>query len=189
MIDRSSLQLALRRRFRLTYRGGATAYLFVLPSVIFIGVFVIVPIVGALYYSFTNYDLLTPPEWVGLKNYQVIGKEPRFWPSVRNTMLFALGTVPAGVITSLLLAVLVNRAIRGIYFFRAMFYMPVVSSFVSVSLIFLWMYEPQFGLANAFLRALDLPASKWLRGPETALFAIILMSIWKNMGLNMVIYL
>ncbi|MXW29070.1 MAG: sugar ABC transporter permease [Chloroflexi bacterium] len=189
MIDRSSLQLALRRRFRLTYRGGATAYLFVLPSVIFIGVFVIVPIVGALYYSFTTYDLLTPPEWVGLKNYQVIGKEPRFWPSVRNTMLFALGTVPAGVITSLLLAVLVNRAIRGIYFFRAMFYMPVVSSFVSVSLIFLWMYEPQFGLANAFLRALDLPASKWLRGPETALFAIILMSIWKNMGLNMVIYL
>ncbi|MYC48050.1 MAG: sugar ABC transporter permease [Chloroflexi bacterium] len=189
MIDRSSLQLALRRRFRLTYRGGATAYLFVLPSVIFIGVFVIVPIVGALYYSFTNYDLLTPPEWVGLKNYQVIGKEPRFWPSVRNTMLFALGTVPAGVITSLLLAVLVNRAIRGIYFFRAMFYMPVVSSFVSVSLIFLWMYEPQFGLANAFLRALELPASKWLRGPETALFAIILMSIWKNMGLNMVIYL
>ena len=70
-----------------------------------------------------------------------------------------------------------------------MFYMPVVSSFVSVSLIFLWMYEPQFGLANEFLRALDLPASKWLRGPETALFAIILMSIWKNMGLNMVIYL
>ncbi len=189
MTNRSSLQMALRRRFRLTYRGGATAYLFVLPSVIFIGVFVIVPIVGALYYSFTNYDLLTPPEWIGLRNYQTIGNEPRFWPSVRNTMLFALGTVPAGVITSLLLAVLVNRAIRGIYFFRAMFYMPVVSSFVSVSLIFLWMYEPQFGLANAFLRAADLPASKWLRGPETALFAIILMSIWKNMGLNMVIYL
>ncbi len=189
MTDRAALQVALRRRFRLTYRGGATAYLFVLPSVIFIGVFVIVPILGALYYSFNNYDLLTPPEWVGIKNYRIIGNEPRFWPAVRNTMLFALGTVPAGVITSLLLAVLVNRTIRGIYFFRAMFYMPVVSSFVSVSLIFLWMYEPQFGLANAFLRAADLPASKWLRGPETALFAIILMSIWKNMGLNMVIYL
>ena len=189
MTDRASLQVALRRRFRLTYRGGATAYLFVLPSVIFIGVFVIVPILGALYYSFNNYDLLTPPEWVGIKNYRIIGNEPRFWPAVRNTMLFALGTVPAGVITSLLLAVLVNRTIRGIYFFRAMFYMPVVSSFVSVSLIFLWMYEPQFGLANEILRAIDLPASKWLRGPETAMLAIVLMSIWKNMGLNMVIYL
>ena len=182
-------RMTMRRRLGLTYRGGATSYLFVLPSIIFIGIFVIVPIVGAFYYSFTNYDLLTAPEWSGLKNYQLIGKEPRFLPAIRNTVYFAFGTVPAGVITSLLLAVLVNRAIRGIYFFRAMFYMPVVSSFVSVSLIFLWMYEPQFGLANEILRAIDLPASKWLRGPETAMLAIVLMSIWKNMGLNMVIYL
>jgi ABC-type sugar transport system permease subunit len=182
-------RMTLRRRLGLTYRGGATSYLFVLPSIIFIGVFVIIPIVGAFYYSFNNYDLLTAPEWSGFKNYQLIGKEPRFLPAIRNTVFFAFGTVPAGVITSLLLAVLVNRAIRGIYFFRAMFYMPVVSSFVSVSLIFLWMYEPQFGLANEVLRAVDLPASKWLRGPETAMLAIVLMSIWKNMGLNMVIYL
>ena len=182
-------RMTLRRRLGLTYRGGASSYLFVLPSVIFISVFVIVPIVGAFYYSLNDYDLLTAPEWSGLKNYQLIGKEPRFVPAIRNTVFFAFGTVPAGVITSLLLAVLVNRAIKGIYFFRAMFYMPVVSSFVSVSLIWLWMYEPQFGLANEFLRAVDLPASKWLRGPETALLAIVLMSIWKNMGLNMVIYL
>ena len=182
-------RMTIRRRLGLTYRGGATSYLFVLPSILFIGIFVIVPIVGAFYYSFNDYDLLTAPEWSGLKNYQLIGKEPRFIPAIRNTIYFAFGTVPAGVITSLLLAVLVNRAIRGIYFFRAMFYMPVVSSFVSVSLIFLWMYEPQFGLANEVLRAVDLPASKWLRGPETAMLAIVLMSIWKNMGLNMVIYL
>ena len=94
-----------------------------------------------------------------------------------------------GAITSLLLAVLVNRAIKRIYFFRSMFYPPVVSSFVSVQLIWLWMYEPQFGLANEFLIWLGLPTSKWLRGPETALLSIIIMSNWKNMGLNMVIYL
>ena len=182
-------RMTIRRRLGLTYRGGATSYLFVLPSILFISIFVIVPIVGAFYYSFNDYDLLTAPQWSGLKNYQLISKEPRFIPAIRNTIYFAFGTVPAGVITSLLLAVLVNRAIRGIYFFRAMFYMPVVSSFVSVSLIFLWMYEPQFGLANEILRAVDLPASKWLRGPETAMLAIVLMSIWKNMGLNMVIYL
>ncbi len=179
----------LRRRLGLSYRGGASSYLFVLPSVIFISIFVIVPIIGALYYSLNDYDLLTPPEWAGLKNYGAIRSEPRFLPAIRNTIVFAFGTVPAGVITSLLLAVMVNRAIRGIYFFRAMFYMPVVSSFVSVSLIWLWMYDPQLGLANDFLLWLGLPTSKWLRGPETALFAIILMSIWKNMGLNMVIYL
>ncbi len=89
----------------------------------------IVPICGILYYSFTDYDLLTPPKWVGFENYQKAPDEPRFFPAIRNTLFFALGTVPAGVITSLLLAVLINRAIRGIYFFRAMFYMPVVSSF------------------------------------------------------------
>ncbi len=181
--------MPLRRRLGLTYRGGASAYLFVLPSIVFIMVFVIVPIVGILYYSFTDYDLLTAPEWVGLKNYRNATNEPRFFAAIRNTLFFALGTVPAGVVTSLLLAVLINRALRGIYFFRAMFYMPVVSSFVSVSLIFLWLYEPQFGLANELFRGLGLPASKWLLGPETALFAIILMSIWKNMGLNMVLYL
>ena len=179
----------LRRRLGLTYRGGASAYLFVLPSIIFIGVFVIVPIFAALFYSFNDYDLLTAPEFAGLKNYELIGKEPRFWPSIRNTIFFAFGTVPTGIITSLLLAVLINRAIRGLYFFRAMFYMPVVSSFVSVSLIFLWMYEPQFGLANQVLEFLGFARSKWLRGPETAMVAIIMMSIWKNMGLNMVIYL
>ena len=97
--------------------------------------------------------------------------------------------MPTGVITSLFLAVLVNRALKGIYSFRAMFYMPVVSSLITVSLIWLWMYEPQFGLANEIFRTMGLPVSKWLRGPETALFAIILMSVWKNMGLNMVIYL
>ena len=185
----SAWRANLRRRMGLTYRGGASAYLFVLPSILFIGIFIIVPITGALYYSFNDYDLLTAPEWAGLKNYGLIGKEPRFLPAIRNTVFFAFGTVPAGVVTSLLLAVLVNRAIKGIYFFRAMFYLPVVSSFVSVSLIWLWMYEPQFGLANEFLKAVELPTSKWLRGPETALLAIIIMSVWKNMGLNMVIYL
>ncbi len=186
---RTRASVDIRKRLGLTYRGGATSYLFVLPSVVFILIFVIVPIIGALFYSFNKYDLLTAPEFIGLKNYQAIGTEPRFLPAARNTILFAFGTVPTGVITSLFLAVLVNRALKGIYFFRAMFYMPVVSSLVTVSLIWLWMYEPQFGLANEIFRTMGLPVSKWLRGPETALFAIILMSVWKNMGLNMVIYL
>ena len=166
-----------------------TAYLFVLPSVLFIGIFVLVPILGAVYYSLTDYDLLTAPGWVGADNYLAVFGDPRYAPAMRNTLLFALGTVPAGVLSSLLLATLINRAIQGIYFFRAMFYMPVVSSFVAVSVIFLWIYEPQFGVANQILRAMGFAGLKWLRSPDTALLSIILMSIWKNMGLNMVIYL
>ena len=181
--------IALRRRLGLTTRGGFSAYLFVLPSVIFIGIYVIVPIFGAVYYSFTEYDLLTAPEWRGIDNYTEIAGDTQFYPAMRNTLVFALGTVPAGVISSLFLAMLIDRSIRGIYFFRAMFYMPVVSSFVAVSVIFLWIYEPQVGLGNQVLRSLGFAGLKWLRSADTALMSIIVMSIWKNMGLNMVIYL
>ncbi len=182
-------RMTWRRKLGLTSRGGLTAYWFVLPSIIFIGLFVIVPIFGAVYYSLTDYDLLTQPELTGLGNYAAVGKDLRFLPAMRNTLLFAAGTVPAGVVSSLLLAVLIDRSIRGIYFYRAMFYMPVVSSFVAVAVIFLWIYEPQFGIGNQALRSMDLPGLKWLRSPDTALISIIVMSVWKNMGLNMVIYL
>ncbi|MXW27402.1 MAG: sugar ABC transporter permease, partial [Chloroflexi bacterium] len=181
-MSESKRAMPLRRRLGLTTRGGFTAYLFVLPSVVFIGVYVIVPIFGAVYYSFTTYDLLTAPEWAGVSNYTDIRGDPQFYPAMRNTLVFALGTVPAGVVSSLFLAVLIDRSIRGIYFFRAMFYMPVVSSFVAVSVIFLWIYEPQFGIGNQILRFVGFPGLKWLRSADTALLSIILMSIWKNMG-------
>ncbi len=179
----------MRRRMGLTFRGGLVAYLFVLPSIVFITLFVLVPIAGALYYSFTFYDLLTAPTSAGIENYLDIAKEPRFPPAIRNTLVFALGTVPAGVIISLLLAVLINRGIRGIYIFRAMFYMPVVSSMVAVSVIFLWLYEPQFGIISEFMQMLGMAPIKWMQDPNFALPGIILLSVWKNMGLNMVIYL
>ena len=178
-----------RRRLGLGNRGGLAGYIFVAPSLVFLLVFVIVPIVGAFYYSFTDYDLMSGPNFAGVKNYANLLGDNRYSRGVTNTLYFAFGTVPAGVATSLLLAVLINRQIRGIYTFRALFYMPVVSSFVSVSLIWLWMYEPQFGLFNDMLEMGGLPRSKFLRGPETAMLAIIILSVWKNMGLNMVIYL
>ena len=152
-------------------------------------VFVIFPVLSAFYYSLTAYDLMDAPKWAGLKNYRLLIQDERFSRAVLNTLYFAGVTVPAGVITSLLLATLINRHIRGIYFYRAMFYMPVVSSFVAVSLIWLWFYEPNFGLFNDTLETIGLSRQKWLKSPDQAMLSIILLSIWKNMGLNMVIYL
>ncbi len=179
----------LRRRLGLGNRGGLAGYFFVAPSLIFLVVFVILPIVAAFYYSLTDYDLMRAPRFVGNKNFANLLTDVRFQRSITNTLLFAGGTVPSGVITSLLLAALINRSIRGIYTFRAMFYMPVVSSFVSVSLIWLWFYEPQFGLFNDIFEILGLPRLKWLRSVNTSMLSIIIVSVWKNMGLNMVIYL
>ena len=163
--------------------------MFVAPSILFLLVFVILPIFLAFYYSLADYDLMSPPEVVGAKNYRNLLDDVRYPKAITNTLYFAFGTVPSGIVTSLLLAVLINRQVRGIYTFRALFYLPVVSSFVSVSLIWLWMYEPQFGLLNEALESLGLPRLKWLRSAQTAMLSIIILSVWKNMGLNMVIYM
>jgi len=170
-------------------RQQLAGYVFIAPSITFIVVFVIFPVLSAFYYSLTAYDLMDAPKWAGLKNYRLLIQDERFSRAVLNTLYFAGVTVPAGVITSLLLATLINRHIRGIYFYRAMFYMPVVSSFVAVSLIWLWFYEPNFGLFNDTLETIGLSRQKWLKSPDQAMLSIILLSIWKNMGLNMVIYL
>ncbi len=178
-----------RRRLFGGARGGTAGYLFVLPSLLFIFVFVILPIIASFYYSLTDYDLMKAPRFAGLKNYKGLFDDPRYPYAIANTIYFAAATVPGGVVTSLLLAALINRRVRGIYTFRALFYMPVVSSFVSVALIWLWFYEPQFGLLNDVFETVGLPRLKWLRAPETSMPSIIMMSVWKNMGLNMVIYL
>ena len=181
-----------RRRagiFRLGHRGGLAGYFFVAPSLVFIFVFLILSIIASLYYSFTDYDLMSAPRMAGLKNYRNLLEDARFHRSITNTLYFAGVVVPIGTAVSLGLAQLINRQIRGIYAFRAAFYTPVVSSFVAVSLIWLWFYEPQFGLFNDMLEGVGLPRLKFLRGAQTSMPSIILLSVWKNMGLNMVIYL
>jgi ABC-type sugar transport system permease subunit len=178
-----------RRTARFGNRGGLAGYFFVGPSILFLILFVVVPIFTALWYSFYDYDLMSEPRWVGLRNYNNLLEDYRYPAAIRNTLAFAFGTVPTGVATSLLLAMLINRKIRGIYSFRAMFYMPVVSSFVAVSLIWLWFFDVQLGLFNDVFEAIGIPRLKWLRSQDTALLSIIMMSVWKNMGLNMVIYL
>jgi multiple sugar transport system permease protein len=163
--------------------------LFVLPSLLFLLIFVVYPIFHAFYLSLHRYNLLEAPVWDGLGNYSRLLNDPRFFKALTNTLLFAVMTVPIGTVVSLLLAVLINQSLRGIYFFRTAYYLPVVTSFVAVSFIWLWIYEPQFGVLNQLLKSVGLPTFSWLRDPNTALLSIALLSIWKNAGYNMVIFL
>jgi len=139
--------------------------------------------------SFSQFNLLKPPHWIGLANYEALLSDDRFLHSILNTLLFAFGTIPTGTVLALIFALFVNQRIRGIVFFRTAFYMPVVTSFVAVSLIWLWLYDPNFGLLNAVLGMLHLKPLGWLQDPQTSLLSIIILSIWKNIGYNMVIYL
>lgn len=164
-------------------------FLFVLPSLIFLLLFVVYPILSAFYLSFHRYDLIQAPVWDGLGRYALLLDDQRFIKSLGNTMLFAVMTVPIGTALSLLLAVLINQPLKAIYFFRTAYYLPVVTSFVAVSFIWLWIYEPQFGIANQILETLGLPTLSWLRSPDTSMLSIALLSIWKNAGYNMIIFL
>src|SRR5262245_34151802 len=182
------MSVAVGRR-RWTYRQRYAAYVFLLPSLLFLIVFVVYPIATALYFSFTRYQLLQPPVWIGPQHYLDLLEDRRFFTAVGNTFMFALMTVPIGTALALLLAMAINRPLRAITFFRTAYYMPVVTSFVAVSFIWLWLYEPQFGVLNDVFELVGLPRLHWLRDPSTALLSIALLSIWKNVGYNMVIYL
>ena len=114
------------------------AFLCVLPSLLFLAVFVVYPILSAFHLSLTRYALLEPPAWDGLGNYRRLIEDTRFFKALVNTFLFALMTVPVGTVISLLLAVLINQKLRGIFIFRTAYYLPVVTSFVAVSFIWLW---------------------------------------------------
>jgi len=181
--------LPRRRRGGYMFERRLAGLLFVLPSLIFLIAFVVYPIVSAFFLSLHRYNLLEPPMWNGLGRYALLLEDARFIKAIGNTMFFAVMTVPVGTAVSLFLAVLINQPLRAIYFFRTAYYLPVVTSFVAVSFIWLWIYEPQFGILNQLLEAVGLPTFAWLRDPKTSMLSIAMLSVWKNAGFNMIIFL
>jgi multiple sugar transport system permease protein len=171
------------------------AFLFLLPFLLLFVVFRIGPVLASLALSFTEYDGLSQPAWIGFGNYHNIlfGTEAAsrlFWQSVTNTLYFTAGEVGLEMILGLSLAMLVNaRFLRAKALWRAAYYLPVVTSLVAASMIWLWLYHPQAGLFNQALTMLGLPPLKWLTEPRQAMPSIILMAVWQGAGWSMVIYL
>lgn len=164
-------------------------YLFISPFVVVIGVFWFYAAVYAFYLSFHEFDMFSPPRFVGLENYAKVLKEPQFAKALWNVTLYTLGVVPAQTALALFLAVLVNRKLRGIAIFRTLFYLPSVVSSVAASLIFVWLYYKQ-GLVNFFLSLIGIHSDiAWLENPYTALPAIMVVAIWATSAHFMVIFL
>lgn len=177
------------RRNPLVLEQRRTGLLFVTPALVLFFVFSVVPVVFAFYLSFTDFRILRAPRWVGLANFQALLADGRFWISLRNTAEYALGYVPGSMALGLLAAVLLNRRLRGVTLYRTAFYIPVVTSIIVASIIWLWIYNPQVGLLNWALSLVGLPGERWLFDTRWAMPAIIVMSLWKNLGYVMVIYL
>ncbi len=188
---------AIAKRW-LTPRGRLghplTPYLFLLPALLVLSLTVFYPALQAFYLSFTQFEfnLTRPPQWSGLENFQQLWGEIQrgdvFLQTVRNTLLYLICVVPIMVVLPLALAILVNQKLRGIQWFRAAYYVPVVISMVVAGISWKWLYEGK-GLLNQILSLVGLPAVGWLTDPNLALFSVMAVTIWKGLGYYMVIYL
>ena len=175
-------------------REGRAGLSMAAPAVVLLVLFLVVPVLLAFVLSFTNARLISPnpPRFVGLENFvRAFTSDPVFLRSVLNTFLFAVVVVPVQAGFGLLLAVLVNQRLRGVTWFRVVYFVPVVTSIVVVSILWKFMYQPD-GLINSFIDTVTFGAwqgQAWLNDPDTALGAIIVLSIWQAVGFHMLIWL
>ncbi|TXK85744.1 carbohydrate ABC transporter permease [Paenibacillus sp. N3.4] len=163
-------------------------YLFVSPWIIGFIVFALFPIGASLYYSFTDYDIIHAPVFVGFHNYSELFQDTQFWNSVRVTLQYTFFSVPLTLLLSLFFALLINQKIPFRGFFRTAMYFPSMISGVSMSLLFFWVFNPQAGLFNYGLSFFGIEPIHWLLDQEYAMWALIIMSFW-GMGAGMLIFL
>jgi len=162
--------------------------LFVAPWLIGFALFTLYPVLATLYLSFTDYNVLSPPHWVGWANYQeLLTDTETFWPSLANTLYLFL-ELPIALILGIAIAVLLDQKLRGMAWYRTLFYLPSIVPVVANAMLWLWLLNPEYGLINAGLRSLHIPAPAWLASPLWSKPALILMDLW-GVGGSMIIYL
>jgi len=165
------------------------AALFLAPVVLGLTLLSAGPIVAALGISLTDWDLLTPPELVGLDNFTALLTDERFLIALRNTVFFTVTSVPLGLVLGLGLALALDQRIRGIAIIRTAYFLPVVTSTTAIALVWLWIYSPQGGLLNEFLGVFGIPAQKWISDPFWSMPSIVVMSVWQGLGVTVIIFL
>ena len=161
------------------------ALIFIAPAVIGTFVFIVIPVICSFGLSFTKWDLLNPIEFAGLDNYREIFTEPLFFKILINTIVFAVSTSVFGVIIPLILAAILNSKIRGGEFYKTAYFLPFITPMIVIGIIWEWIFDPNIGLLNQFLHM----HINWLYDTHFAMPALILVSVWKLIGYNMVIFL
>ncbi|MFS0963715.1 carbohydrate ABC transporter permease [Enterococcus durans] len=165
------------------------AYLFILVPVSLLLIFGIFPILMALYFSFTDYNIIEPANWISFANFQKIFQDEFFFVSLRNTLVYTFLYVPLGLIVALGTAILLNKKVKVTNLFRTFFYLPVLCSTVATATIWYWLLNPQYGLLNQLLRLIGIDGPAWLYSSNWAMTAIVIMSVWMTFGGNMMIFL
>ncbi len=188
MRKREGSGVRVKRGRRLLWTEARDGYLFILPWILGFIIFTAGPMLASLYISFTRWEMVTPSVWVGPAQYVKLFNDDRFWLSLYNTSYYVFIGVPLHLFMALLAALAVNLNLRGIRFFRTAYYVPSLTPVVANSILWVWIFHPNWGLANAFLQWIGLEGFYWLQDPRLAKPALIVMSFW-SIGGQMVILL
>ena len=174
-----------------SFRKGdlGSAFLFLSPTLVIFSAFILFPVFFSFYLSFQKWNMFSgDATFVGLDNYARMFQSAEFWQVLKNTAIYSIGTIPINMALSLWVAYLLNKKLAGKKFLRTAFFAPVIISPVAAALIWRWMYDPNFGLVNYFVEMLGFNPVNWLNEPTAAMFALIIMSVWKTFGINMVLF-
>lgn len=175
---------------RINFRKVGSVWLFVLPALIPLIVFWIYPILRSVYISFTDWDYMSPTyNFVFLDNFIALFKDARFYDALWNTIVFTVGTLIPSIVLGLLLALLMQKAFKGSGIVKFILFSPWITPTVAISIVWTWIYDPDTGIANAVLEFLHLPALQWIKSSETAMLAVIIVTVWKSLGYAMIFYL
>lgn len=170
-------------------REAGTAWLFISPAVLIILGLSIIPIIWSLLLSFQANDLVTPSRWVGLENYDALVQDPNFGQAVRNTLLYTVLYVPLSIVLGLMLALVLNQRIRFVGLYRTLMFIPFVVSATAQGVLFSFILDPQFGVANSLLHRIGLSAQGFLTDPGQALLVLVGITLWSGTGFCVVVYL
>lgn len=164
-------------------------YLLIAPLVIGFSIFFLIALGASLVLSFTRWDMLSSPVWIGIDNYRQVVRDPEFRTALWNTVAIAAPNVVLRLAFSLALAMALNSNIRFRSFYRIIFFMPVITMPVAIATIWKWLYDPAFGPINSVLDRLGMGRPEWLSNPETAIIAVVIVLLWSGVGYDMIIFL
>jgi multiple sugar transport system permease protein len=170
-------------------REGLTALFFLLPNLVGFLIFTAIPVGAAFVLAFYDYDLLLGASFAGLENFRELASDEVFRAAFFNTVYFTTVSVPLSVVLGLVTAMLVNQALRGVVIFRSIFLLPYVTVTVALSLVWKWIYLPDVGLINSALGIIGIDGPAWLTSERWAMPGLIIMTVWKSFGYNMVLFL
>lgn len=171
-------------------KKASLVLMFILPAMIPLSMFWIWPMIKAIFMSFTDWDYMSSTyNMVGIENYKGLFSDDMFYDALKNTFVFTLGTLIPTMVGGLAIAMILRKNIKGSTLYKAIIFSPWITPTVAISIVWSWIFEPQYGFANYILQLFNLPKSQWLQSSDTAMLSVIIVTVWKGIGWAMVFYL